>query len=202
MAPSPYLIAPGDAEITVVQGGDYLHYHGWFDADGNILNTDGWTGTMAVKESTDDTTTLLSTADSPTTITLLTGVTGTEEASTTLSAAAAADDTTITVTSATGIAVGQQVVITLDSTATHAAKVTDVAGTTVTLGDPVPDAAASGNAVVTYSNATCLTVAIHDNGTATLPDGLRGVYDLWLQDTSGRDIPVAKDSFCVESRVS
>lgn len=203
MARTPYLIPYGDAEIVVAQGADYEEHHALFDDDGNIFNTTGFTATMAVKDREADTATLISTADStPTTITLLTGVTGTEEASTTLASAASADDTTVTVASATGIAVGQQVVITLDSTATHAAKVSGVAGTTLTLADPVPDAAAIGNAVVTYSNATCLTVRVHDAGTATLPDGLNGVYDLWLVDTGGNDIPFAKDSFCAEGRVA
>jgi hypothetical protein len=65
---------------------------------------------------------------------------------TTLSAGASTSATTITVTSATGWAVGQQVFVMLDTGRVHRSEVTVVAGTTITLADALPSDAASGNA--------------------------------------------------------
>lgn len=70
---------------------------------------------------------------------------------TTLSSGAAGTDTTISVTSATGFSVRQPVFIRLDDGAQHCTRVTAVVGTTITLKDALPSAAASGNAVITGS---------------------------------------------------
>lgn len=186
---------------TAYQGDDWLRQYRFFfeteAGDIDILNTNGWTGGMAVKADIDDVTPLLT---SPGTISVTAGVTGTTAASTTLASGAAGGASTVTATSATGMAIGQALAVTLDDLSVHASFITNIAGSVITIASPLPSAATSGNAVTAYADPYCLEIAIA--GSAITTGGIVGWYDIELTDTSGRDqtylfgpFPIRKEVF-------
>lgn len=96
--------------------------------------------------------------------------------STQLSAAAVATDTTITVDSITGISDGDYIGIQLDSGASHWTTVNGApSGSTVTLTDAMPSAAAIDSYVYAYT---------------TKADRPMKLYAVMLKDTSGEETPV------------
>ncbi len=87
--------------------------------------------------------------------------------STTLSAGPSAGATTVTVTSATGFVIGQQVIIDTGGL-TEVRKISNVAGTTITLADALTYAHASGVAAVTGTTTTMSAPSIATATTITV----------------------------------
>lgn len=142
-------------------------------------------------------------ADSTTTTAGITlGIQGEDLATTTLSGTAAEGASTVTVTSATGFAVGQVIVIELDDGSVQVDTITDVAGTTITLASTLVDPATSGNDVTVYDPDWALAnIYLHLSKTATaaLTDWGVGRYRFDLIDPFGH-VQLTRSGTCCLDR--
>ena len=129
------------------------------------------------------------------------GVNGVGPVSTTVLAAVADGATTISVTSATGLAIGDTLVIWLDDGTLHVTSIANLAGTTVTLATALGGAAASGKTVRRFDPAWFVhNIELHLPAATTrsLTDWGTGLYQIHLIDPFGRTQRVMDGTCCLE----
>lgn len=183
----------------------------------NTIDTSGWTATYVVLHTLANGTDavalalgtsagmVISTNDGATTTTTASGITlglsGEVDATTTLSASAAEGATTVTLTSATGVAIGKTIAIWLDDGSVYLNTISNVVGTTITLPSPLVDPAASANAVTLYDADWAVTnVYLHLSKAATkaLSDWGIGRYRLDLIDPFGHVQLTLEGTCCLD----
>jgi hypothetical protein len=126
------------------------------------------------------------TATTTTTAGVTLGLSGGNEVATTLSANALQGATTVTVTSATGLAIGDHFTIVRNDGAIHVTRIANLATTTVTLATALSDAADSGNVVKAFDPQWALSnilIYLDDATTTDLVPWGTGKYQLTLYDS-------------------
>lgn len=129
------------------------------------------------------------------------GLSGGNEVATTLSANAAKGASTVTVTSATGLAIGQHFTVVRNDGAIHVTSIANLAGTTVTLATALTGAADSGKVVKAFDSQWMLSnilIYLDDAVTTDLVDWGRGKYQLTLYDGFGHTQFRMNGTCCLE----
>jgi len=184
-----------DSDPHVIEEGIdwYLARAIWYDEALTLMpDLSTWTATYTVFPAGDaNEVPVIGLAPAPVpTITL--GIGGDEQAATTLASSAAAGAATVTLASAAGISDGDQIAVFLDNDLIHVTTVDGApAGAVVTLARPLPEAAASGNAVKAYDPAFALhntLVHLDSAVTSALEAWGQGTYNLDLVDPFGRPV--------------
>jgi hypothetical protein len=120
---------------------------------------------------------------------------------TTLSAGAVKGATTVTVTSATGLAIGDHFTIVRNDDAIHVTTIANLAGTTVTLATALTDDADSGNVVKGFDPQWALSnilIFLDDATTTDLVPWGTGKYQLTLYDSYGHTQLRINGTCCLE----
>jgi len=141
------------------------------------------------------------TATTATTSGITLGLSGGNAVATTLSANAAKGAGTVTVSSATGLNVGDRFTIVRNDGSIHVTSIAGLAGTTVTLATPLTWAANSGNVVKAFDSQWLLTnilLYLSASATTTMTPWGRGKFQLTLYDSYGHTQARINGTCCLE----
>ena len=173
--------------IIIRRGVDFWWARQIGHLDGTIKNLEGWSGRFNVYPGADP--------NAAPVVTLTTDngglsleLQGVELASTTLASAGSEGDDTVTVTSASGMSVGDTITVVQNEVAIREAIITGIAGTAITMSAPLTDDTDAGAVVQAWDSRYMVTnvlLYMGDHATKNLVPWGRGLFDLDLFDSYG-----------------